>query len=81
MTAHTVCTTYVYESGLSSLNNPELQTTMRDFKDKMGKKDEVHHSLALLYVVLSLLMLFSRRFCGSFLAGLLDVEKQPLCIK
>ena len=55
MTAHTVCTTYVYESGLSSLNNPELQTTMRDFKDQMGKKDEVHHSLALLYVVLSLL--------------------------
>jgi hypothetical protein len=42
-------------------------------KDKI--KDEVHHSLALLYVVLSLIMLFSRRFCGSFLAGLLDVEK------
>ena len=71
----------MYKSGLSSLKNPELQTTMRDFKDQMGKKDEVHHSLALLYVVLSLLMLFSRQFCGSFLAGLLDVEKQPLCIK
>lgn len=58
---------------------------MRDFKYQMGKKDkiydEVHHSLALLYVVLSLLMLFFRRFCGSFLAGVLDVEKQPLCIK
>ena len=38
------------------------------------------HSLALLYVVLSLIMLFSRQFCGSFLAGLLDVEKNSLYV-